>query len=463
VEAYKKRKDLAMAEKIALMSAMCRSFVLSSTLALILGGSAYALDSSQTQTGGPASGGLVTPMDTGEAASAAATATTTPATANTAPAGTGSISDTLTDLKRFFTVTCDVREEYDDNIYTSNTDKVASLKEEISPSILFSYPMDNSTFDARYTFGFTYYNHSPNNNHVDQDHDIVLRYNHSFSDRFNLDLRDDGGYHVDPALLDNIGTVNREGGYYDNIFTGELTAQWTPLFGTVSSYSNNFIYYENGIVGTLQDSDENTFSQDFRFAFWPTVTFAAGLIYDNIDYFYATRGYTNYTANAGLDWQALPSLSFGFRVGGSIATLDQGGGSQANPYASANVNWQLGERSRFIGSYVHTVTPTDFQGADAETDDRITGNFLYNFTQDITTHFTGDFTRANYSQNELDPSGGAISSFSEDVAAFDTGVTYHYNQYVDFELGYIFSIVDSEQQFRNYTRNQIYIGARGTY
>jgi hypothetical protein len=30
-------------------------------------------------------------------------------------------------------------------------------------------------------------------------------------------------------------------------------------------------------------------------------------------------------------------------------------------------------------------------------------------------------------------------------------------------VGYIFSIVDSEQQFRNYTRDQIYIGARGTY
>ena len=93
----------------------------------------------------------------------------------------------------------------------------------------------------------------------------------------------------------------------------------------------------------------------------------------------------------------------------------------------------------------------------------MTGNFLYNVTPDITTHFEGDFTHAEYDSQDLDPSGGAISDFSENVAAFDTGVTYHYNQYVDFELGYIFSIVDSEEQFRNYTRNQIYIGVRGTY
>ncbi len=434
---------------------MLRSFVLTVSLGFALAGLAHGLDVSRTQTAGPDSAAPVTPVATGGATATAATVTT-------APAGTGSFADTLTDLKRFFTVTADVREEYDDNIYTSNTNKVSSLKEEISPSILFSYPMENSTLDARYTAGFTYYNHSPSGQHVDQDHDIVLRYNHSFSDRFNLDVRDDGGYHVDPALLQDIGTVNRDGAYYDNIATAEFTAQWTPLFGTVTSYSNSFITYENGDIGTFEDSDENTITQDFRFAFWPTVTFAAGVIFDNIDYFYTDRGYTNYTADTGFDWQALPSLSLGFRVGGSVATLQQGG-TEEDPYASANLNWQLGERSRFIASYVHTVTPTDFAQADAQTSDRVTGNFLYNITPDITTHFEGSYTHAEYSSEDLDPSAGTVDSFSENVAAFDTGVTYHYNQYLDFELGYIFSIVDSQEQFRDYTRNQVYIGVRGTY
>ena len=177
--------------------------------------------------------------------------------------------------------------------------KIGSFEEIISPSILFSYPMENSTFDARYTFGFTYYNRHLPNQAYDQDHDVVLRYNHAFSDRFNLDLRDDGGYHVDPSLLDSLGATGREGGYYSNIFTGEFTAQWTPLFGTVTSYSNNFITYENSTIGNEQDSDENTISQDFRFAFWPTVTSAAGLIYDNIDYLDSSRGFTNYTGDVG--------------------------------------------------------------------------------------------------------------------------------------------------------------------
>ncbi len=417
-----------------------------------------ALDVTQTQPDIPAgsngAAAQATPVATGGAATTAAVAPT---------ANTGGIADTISDLKRFFTITCDVREEYDDNIYSSNSNKYASLKEEISPSILFSYPMENSTFDARYTFSYDYYNHHTSGQDSQIAHDVVLRYNHAFSDRFNLDLRDDGGYHVDPSLLASVGSVEQEGGYYSNIFTGEFSAQWTPLFGTVSSYSNNFIEYENGSVGGEENSDENTAEQDFRFAFWPTVTYAAGVIFDNIDYFQSSRGFTSYTVNTGLDWQTLPSLSLGFRIGGTITAINQGGGNSTTPYASANANWQLGERSRLIASYVHTVTPTDVFFAQGEESDRFTANFLYNVTADITTHLEGIFTYADYTQDLLTASGGTTSSFSENVASFDTGVTYHYNQYIDFELGYTFSVVDSGQSYRDYTRNQIYIGARGTY
>jgi hypothetical protein len=418
--------------------------------------SACALDVTQTQTttttGAGGASVQAAPVATGGAATTAATA------------DTGGLADTISDLKRFFTITCDVREEYDDNVYTSNdANKIASLKEEISPSILFSYPMENSTFDARYTFGYTYYNHHAPGDDSDIDHEVVLRYNHAFSDRFNIDLRDDGGYHVDPSLLSSLGAVNREGGYYSNIFTGEFTAQWTPLFGTVSSYSNNAIEYENSQIGAEQNSDENTFSQDFRFAFWPTVTFAAGLIYDNIEYFQSPRGFTSYTGNVGFDWQTLPSLSLGFRIGGTITQINQGGGDSTTPYASANLNWQLGERSRIIAAYVHTVTPTDVFFAQGEESDRFTVNFLYNVTADITTHLEGIYTYANYTEDLLTVGGTTTSSFTENVASFDTGVTYHYNQYIDFEAGYIFSVVDSGEQFRDYTRNQLYLGVRGTY
>jgi hypothetical protein len=406
---------------------------------------AFALDVTQT-TG-------ATPNGTGTVATGGPINTA-------ASADTGGLSSELSDMKRYFTITADLREQYDDNINTSKNNRVGSFEEIISPSILFSYPMDNSTFDARYTFGLTYYNHTAGGSQYDQDHDVVLRYNHAFSDRFNLDLRDDGGYHTDPSLLQSIGTVNRAGGYYSNIATAEFTAQWTPLFGTVTSYSNNFITYEDQQIGNSQDSDENTASQDFRFAFWPSVTFAVGAIYDNISYFDTNRGFSNYTGDTGLDWQVLPSVSVGFRIGGSITTTDNGPTSES-PYASANANWQIGEKSRLILSYAHSVTPTDIVFAQGEESDRFTANFIYNITENITVNLQGIYTYADYTSELL--TGGTGNSFTENVVGVDTGVTYHYNQYLDFETGYILTDVSSQQGDQSYTRNQFYVGVRGTY
>ena len=73
-----------------------------------------------------------------------------------------------------------------------------------------------------------------------------------------------------------------------------------------------------------------------------------------------------------------------------------------------------------------------------------------------------------YSHNDItqrlpDGDGHRTSSSTEDVVSFDTGVTYHYDQYLDFEAGYIFSDVSSQFNFEDYTQNQIYLGVRGTY
>ena len=55
--------------------------------------------------------------------------------------------------KKPFTVSATVREVYDDNIFTTNTNKVDQWETVLEPSFLFNYPMDQTLFQARYTFG----------------------------------------------------------------------------------------------------------------------------------------------------------------------------------------------------------------------------------------------------------------------------------------------------------------------
>ena len=93
--------------------------------------------------------------------------------------------------------------------------------------------------------------------------------------------------------------------------------------------------------------------------------------------------------------------------------------------------------------------------------DRLSTTLRYDITPDLTAHLTGVFTHGEYTQSLLTP--GTISSFSEDDLGLDMGLAYHVNRHLDLEAGYIFSDVSSQLGFRDYTRNQIYLGVRGTY
>jgi hypothetical protein len=369
----------------------------------------------------------------------------------------GATVDNGSDLKKFYTISATLREQYDDNVFTSHTNTVSSFSTSISPSFLIDLPWENSDFSARYTFGLNYYYNRPGSD-TDIMHEVALRLTHKFSDRFNIDMRDQGGYYEQPDIINSVGTVNRAGGYYSNLASIEFAAQWTPLFGTVTSYANNYIDYEDSGIGVTQDSDENIISQDLRFAIVPKVNLIFGGIYDTIDYFHTVRGFSDYTGNAGIDWAALPSITIGLRGGVTEANLD-GGGSYTAPYASATVNWQLGERSSLNFNYLHNVVPTDVFTAQGQEADRFGTAFVYNVTPKVTAHLQGSYTHSQYTSQLLT----AGPNFHEDVVGLDTGLQYHFNPYLDFEGGYVFTDVSSGIVAREYTRDQFYLGVRGTY
>jgi hypothetical protein len=361
---------------------------------------------------------------------------------------------------KFYTITAVLREGYDDNIFTAKVHKVGSFTTEVSPSFLLDFPMDNSDFSTRYTFDSVYYANR-SGNQFDFNHEFVARYNHAFSDRFNLDLREQFRYDNEPSLLDATGTLFRNGAYISNVSSAEFTAQWTPLVSTVTTYSNTLYYYQDSGIATEQNYMENTLNQDIRFAILPTYTLDFGGIYDTTSYQYISRGFTNYTGNVGVDWQASPSVVFGVRIGGTI-TDTTSAGSSVSPYASATINWRLGERSHLDFSYLHNVVTTDVVFANAQTADRLSARFSYDVTPSITTHLEGIYTHSDYTSQLIQPST-LSSSFTEDVVAVDTGFAYHFNKNFDFDLGYIFSNVSSQLIFREYTRNQVSVGIRGTY
>lgn len=361
--------------------------------------------------------------------------------------------------RKFFTISTSLREIYDNNIFTAKTNQISSFETQISPSILFDFPNRNSDFSFRETFTMTYYSNRPGDQ-FDLTNEAVVAFQHSFSDRFSFNVSDQFRYYTEPSLFQNVGTLYYNGDYIANTFNGVFNAQWTPLVSTVFSYANTYIDYMNTQTAIQQNSVENTGSATLGFAILPKITLTFGGIIDDINYLQYTRGYTSYTGTTGINWQALPSLSFVVAAGGEV-TDTTGGTSGVSPYGSFGINWRLGARSTFGFNYVHEVVPTDVVQASGQEADRIGANFRYDILPNLTAHLDATFTHGIYQSYLIAPN--TISSFDENDFAIDGGLSYHINDHFDVSVGDIYSTVSSGLNYRDYNRNQAYVGLRGTY
>ncbi len=387
----------------------------------------------------------------------------------TTPAGVD-VAQSHAEAQRPFTVSATVREQYDDNIYTTNTNKVDQFESIIEPSFLFNYPMGEDLFSARYTFGATYYPDRAGSS-FDLSHEFVARYNHSFSDRFDLEVRDRVSDSDQPEISSG-AVVNRvAGSYVNNTFTLQGTAQWAPKLSTVTTFTNDYFTYSDPTQSQLNDRDVNTLQHDFRFLLTPTLTLVAGGTYTNVGYSdditpagltnTVSRDWESETIYAGLDYNFTPQLTAGFRAGGVVTQYDASSGSELDPYAEVFANWQVGARSSLNFDYTHTVAQTDVDSYSSTLSDNFSLTARYQFTPRFSGQLQGDY---NLAQNQADSSIIAgQGDFQENTFGISFGLGYDLTRYLNLNMGYDYSEVDSDDSGRSYTRNQVSLGLTATY
>ncbi|MCE0523186.1 MAG: hypothetical protein LV480_09780 [Methylacidiphilales bacterium] len=388
------------------------------------------------------------------------------------PADATPLSGDASSTRKFYTITASLREIYDTNVDTTHSNPQTSLETELSPSILVDFPTEDSDFSARYTLDTTYYANVSNNNNnnnnnttsgtLQYNQEFNAQYNHTFSERLQLNLAEDFRYFYEPSLFQSVGTNYQNGNYIANIFNGTVTMQWLPRFSTQTTYSNTIVRYNETSVGNNQNNNENTGSQVFIFTLFPKISLTFGGIGDGATYLGSTRGYTAYTGFVGAQWQPLPSLNLSGRVGGTYTETDLNQ-TLITPYTNLSIDWTLGARSELTFNYTHEVVPTDLIGADAETADRVSSNFRYDITPNLSTHLQGILTNVVIPSALANSNSNLGNNYTEIDYALDTGFTYHYNSYLDFNCGITLSGVSADISTNGYNRSQTYLGVRGTY
>jgi hypothetical protein len=224
---------------------------------------------------------------------------------------------------------------------------------------------------------------------------------------------------------------------------------------------------------------------DLRWKATPDITGIFGYQYGHVDYTSpeyiilplagVTPGFRASSRNnddhfifVGADQSFTPDLNASVRVGAQIVDYYNVSPSltKVSPYADANVTWQYSPQSSAqVGAKVIHNT-TDYVGFTNPTLDTETSALYGSVNHNITDHVSiNAMGQAQWSIfNGGDESGvGSIDGKLEDFYVLGVNIAYHFNPWFLTEAGYEYSKLNSEVANRSYTRNQVYLGFRGTY
>jgi hypothetical protein len=369
-----------------------------------------------------------------------------------------------------FTVSADLREQYDTNIFTSSTDPQYSWETIMSPRVVFDYPMDETLFQASYEFDATYYANRPGDK-WDFAHDALLRVAHSFSPRFDIDVRDNFTYGQESSITSGSVTQRYQGNFFENLGSIAGTYKWTDRFSTVTTYQNTLLQYQDATVADTNNYMQNGISQDFKLTITPETTGVLNFTWTNTAYDTIPRSNNDYIISAGADHYFTPELLFSGRAGVEVTDFwNPAISDQLGPYANLQFIWNYAQKSNVSIGYTHREALTDFSAYGTQRTNQFNGGVTHYITPKLSAGLNFVYILGMYEgDTAFGPSAAALggSNYDENTWQVNLNLGYEINTWLSAQAGYIHSEIDSDIPTsvaqRSYDREQYYIGLRGTY
>ena len=169
-------------------------------------------------------------------------------------AGLQSVQADTSDIisPKAWSVSGTLRGFYDDNYNLANT-KRGSWGAEVSPTISYNLPLQQTDMGVRVNYGLYYYDDRREllgwSHSYDQEVQADIWLNHAINERWKINFTDTVAYGYNPLLASGIGTgvstYRVNGNNLANHANLSLDTQWTKEFGTSLHYGNDFYDYQN--------------------------------------------------------------------------------------------------------------------------------------------------------------------------------------------------------------------------
>jgi hypothetical protein len=397
-----------------------------------------------------------------------------------------------------WTTTATLRGFYDDNPSTlaNSMHHQGSYGVELSPSIEFNFPMEQTTLSFGYVYSYKYYENPLFNTsgHDDNTHDFHAALTHAFSERYSVSVRDSFVIGQEPDFLragNSFSTFQRySGNNLRNYGAIDFSAQLTPEFGLELGYANTMVSFSDNAnpaaTGSasnsgLYDNLDHVVHLDGRYQLQPQTVGIVGAQFRETDYtgyqpiggFYSNgqpvmsgdRNARSYYGYVGLDHNFRPDLTGSARVGGRYTDYynSMAGQNQASPYVMTSLKYTyLPESSLQFGSSLDyspsSVGPAVNQSNDINTSAQSATVFAAVNHRIVPKLYGG--LQAQYQNSTY--YGGSIDNKTANFYLVGLNLRYQFTPNFSSEVGYNYDNLGSEVQ-SHYDRNRVYIGITGSY
>lgn len=392
---------------------------------------------------------------------------------------------------KFWTVSGALRGFYDDNPTTLPDDspgKTETWGFEVLPSVTFNFPMERTYVAFGYQYSFKYYTEDVFSKHDDQAHQVRLKFEHKFSDRYRLRLEDSFVYATEPEILDeSISTpIRTEADGIRNNLPITFNAKITERIGAELGYQNIYVdYFDNGPASrrALLNRMEHLIHVDGRYNLQETIVGLAGYQFGYSDYngnqplYVATptptseiRDNLSHYFYAGVEATLMRDLTLGAKAGAQYTEFDDADESNWTPYFDVSGTYtylpgsfvRLGFKNMRAATDVVGFNPNFIPGATSPTLDQeftlVYAQVTHRITPNLTGTLTGGYQNSRYF-------GGSADGDTEDYFSVGVYLNYRITTHFSTEAGYTYSklLSDVTSSFREFSRNQVYLGVRATY
>jgi hypothetical protein len=423
-----------------------------------------------------------------------------------------------------FTATVALREGYDSNpltqSYQSSQDVSSSTYTSIQPTVGYNYTGLQADLALRYDFTGIYFPSINQSYDIQYTQAFIGRYTYAFSPRFSITVSDNFIYSEQPIVTlvtaglapltqtsnNNLGTIQGDYRLTDRL---SMVTRWN---NTILNTDGPSSYGSNNSINSGSNAQSNYMNngafQQFRLDFTPETVGTFSIDYQIYDYQsdQSYRDNQQVAFSLGADHMFLPDLTFSGRAGIQLndnfgisdneAIIGPGGLNSgeleiaAYPFASISSTWnydRLGDQSNFVSaglsvaiqqSNLSTTSDSEAYTINLNWDHSFTDRFsviqsLFTNFAVFTPQLTQDETTSFYlSQNSGYSASQAAAQYKgsgqQTTVSYQCKFAYKIYPYLSAELGWSYTSYGSYFDLNNgsggsYTRNQVYIGLRGTY